>query len=369
MARKGENIYKRKDGRWEGRYVKGKRSNGATRFGYVYGNRYGEVKERLNLLKADQAKRETSNPCHSRKRLSAWLEIWLYDQVKPNVKQSTFEGYVRLADRHIKPHLGAFYLHEINEERLRGFSEYLGRTLAQSTVKGIQRLLKACMKEAVIAGLLAESPYNHYRLPKAQHRPPRVLTLSEQRRLERAALSSGTIEQILPLYTGLRLGEVCALEWSDINFSARTLRVQRSVQRLRSDASHHRTALQLGTPKSDSSVREIPIPAFLVSLLQTKKAKATESPFVFPGKNGAAMDPRTMQNHFKALTKSLHIDNAHIHTLRHTFATRCLEQHVGFEVLAQLLGHSSPRVTLDHYAHATDENMRRSISKLRLLSV
>ena len=124
---------------------------------------------------------------------------------------------MRLADRHIKPHLGAFYLHEINEERLRSFSEFLVRTLAQSTVKGIQRLLKACLKEAVVAGLLAESPYNHYHLPKAPHRPPRVLTLSEQRRLERAALSSGAIEQLLPRYTGLRLGEVCALVWSDIS--------------------------------------------------------------------------------------------------------------------------------------------------------
>lgn len=369
MARKGENIYKRKDGRWEGRYVKGKRSNGATWFGYVYGNRYGEVKERLNLLKADQVQKEIRNPCCSRKRLAVWLDIWLYEQAKPNVKQSTFEGYVRLVNRHIKPLLGAFYLHEINEERLRSFSDQLSRTLAQSTVKGIQRLLKACLKEAVAAGLLMESPYNHYRMPKAPHKAPRVLTLNEQRKLEKAALSTGSIEQILPLYTGLRLGEVCALEWSDIDFSAKTLHVQRSVQRLRNPSAQHKTALQLGTPKSDSSVREIPIPAFLLPLLQTKKLEAAGSPFVFPGKNGAAMDPRTMQNHFKTLTKTLDIPNAHVHTLRHTFATRCLEQHIGFEVLAQLLGHSSPRITMDHYAHATGENMRRSISKLKPMSV
>ena len=369
MARRGENIYKRKDGRWEGRYVKGKRSNGATWFGYVYGNRYSEVKERLNLLKVNQAQKEIRSVCRSRKKLAAWMEVWLYEQVKPNVKQSTFEGYVRLVNRHIRPLLGAFYLHEITEERLHAFSDQLSRTLAQSTARGIQRLLKACLKEAVAAGLLSESPYNHYRMPKAPHKAPRVLTLNEQRKLERAALSSGSIEQILPLYTGLRLGEICALEWSDIDFSAKTLRVRRSVQRLSSPSAAHKTALQLGSPKSDSSVREIPIPSFLLPLLRTKKLKAADSPFVFPGKHGAAMDPRTMQNHFKTLTKALKIPDAHVHTLRHTFATRCLEQHIGFEVLAQLLGHSSPRVTMDHYAHATNENMRRSISKLRLLSV
>ncbi len=365
MARRGENIYKRKDGRWEGRYVRGRRANGATWFGYVYGSRYGEVRERLNRLKTGLVRRENDCPRPSRKRLSAWLDVWLYERIQPHVKRSTFEGYVRQVERHIKPLLGRLYLHEIGEAHLSAFSERLCGTLAQSTVRGMQRLLKACLKEAVIAGLLAESPYSRFRMPKAPHRPPRILTQSEQRRLEQAAIRSGCIEQILPLYTGLRLGELCALEWSDVDFGARTLRVQRSVQRLSSPQSAGKTALQIGTPKSDSSVRELPLPAFLLAMLREKRARAASDRFIFPGRDGAAIDPRTMQNHFKALTRALNIPNAHVHTLRHTFATRCLEQHIGFEVLSQLLGHSSPRVTMDHYAHATDENMRRSISKLR----
>ena len=369
MARRGENIYKRKDGRWEGRYVKGKRANGATWFGYVYGNRYGEVRERLNRLKIAHAPGEADSPRPSRKRLSAWLDVWLYERIQPHVRRSTFEGYVRQIERHIKPLLGSLYLHEISEERLRGFSGQLNKKLSQSTARGIQRLLKASLKEAVAAGLLNESPYSRFRMPKAPHRPPRILTQAEQRRLEQAALSIGCIEQILPLYTGLRLGELCALKWSDVDFGARTLRVQRSVQRLSSLQSAAKTALQIGTPKSDSSVRELPLPAFLLTLLREKRTKAPSDVFVFSGRNGAAMDPRTMQNHFKALAKALNIPNAHVHTLRHTFATRCLEQHIGFEVLSQLLGHSSPRVTMDHYAHATGENMRRSISKLRLFGL
>lgn len=365
MARRGENIYKRKDGRWEGRYVRGRRENGATWFGYVYGNRYGEVRERLNRLKLDHARKETDYPRPSRKRLATWLDVWLYERIQPHVRRSTFEGYVRQVERHVKPLLGSLYLHEIGEEHLADFSERLCRKLAQSTARGIQRLLKACLKEAVTAGLLHESPYSRFRMPKAPRRPPRILTQAEQRRLEQAALSGGCIEQILPLYTGLRLGELCALKWSDVDFGARTLRVQRSVQRLSSPQSAGKTALQIGTPKSDSSVRELPLPAFLLALLREKRRKAPADRFIFPGKGGAAMDPRTMQNHFKALAGALNIPNAHVHTLRHTFATRCLEQHIGFEVLSQLLGHSSPRVTMDHYAHATDENMRRSISKLR----
>ena len=173
MARRGENIYKRKDGRWEGRYVKGKRANGATWFGYVYGNRYGEVRERLNRLKIAHAPGEAGSPRPSRKRLSAGLDVWLYERIQPHVRRSTFEGYVRQIERHIKPLLGSLYLHEISEERLRGFSGHLNKKLSQSTARGIQRLLKASLKEAVAAGLLNESPYSHFRMPKAPHRPPR----------------------------------------------------------------------------------------------------------------------------------------------------------------------------------------------------
>lgn len=368
MARRGENIYKRKDGRWEGRYVKGKRPNGATRFGYVYGDRYAVVKARLNLLKADQSQRRESAPCAARKRLNAWLDIWLRERIQPNVKRSTYEGYVRLAERHIKPLLGDLYLHEITCSALQAFTDQLGRTLAPSTVRGVARLLKATLKEAVAAGFIASSPFQHFRIPKAVHKTPRILTQCEQRRLEQAALSSGALELILPLYTGLRLGELCALEWRDIDFQTKTLSVRRSIQRLSSTESTGKTALQIGTPKSESSMRRVPIPTFLLCLLRERKGKSAEDAFVFSGKGGAAIDPRTLQNRFKAITRSLNIPCAHVHTLRHTFATRCLEQHIGFEVLAQLLGHSSPRITMDHYAHATGENMRRAVSKLRPLA-
>lgn len=363
MARRGENIYRRKDGRWEGRYVKGKRPNGTTWFGYVYGTRYSEVKKRLISLKSARQD-EVSASCRMRKRLSAWLDIWLDEEVRRRVKRSTFEGYVRMVEQHIKPHLGGYYLHEITEEHLRSFSNQLDENLAAGTIRGIQRLLKAALKEAVSAGYIAESPFRRFRLHRIPHRMPRVLTVDEQHKLEQAALQDKILEPILALYTGLRLGELCALKWGDIDFSSQTLSVQRSVQRLTCADSAAKTALQIGMPKSASSVRQIPLSDHLIGLLREKRAENSQDEFVFPAKNGSAMDPRTLQNRFKSFAKSLGIEGAHVHTLRHTFAARCLEQQVGFEVLAQLLGHSSPRITMDHYAHATQDNMRRAISKL-----
>lgn len=191
------------------------------------------------------------------------------------------------------------------------------------------------------------------------------MTQTEQNRLEQAAMEMGKLEYLICLYTGLRVGELCALRWEDIDFENHILHVKYSVQRLPDSQGRHKTYLTLSTPKSESSIRDIPLPHFLVSiLLETREKQGVTNGFMFSSHQGQYCDPRTMQHGIGVLCSGLGIQGVHMHTLRHTFATRCLEKEIRYEILCELLGHSSPRITLQHYAHCTPKAKRESMERL-----
>lgn len=361
MAKRGENIYQRKDGRWEGRYVKGRRANGKPIFGSVYGRQYREVKRRLAVMKARQSGMQPA-VTYGGGTLADWLDYWLEELVCPGVKATTYDTYARKIDKHILPYLGQKPIRDITGEDIRRYLDALCVRISLGTARDVWRILHTAFREAREKKLIASAPYEGVKGPKRQQKKPRFLHKVEQAKIERESISTGRIENVVALYTGLRLGELCALTWEDVDFETNTIHVRRTLGRIRQP--NGKTCVVLSVPKSLCSVREVPVPAFVIALLSAKAAqRAEDAGFVF-GEGEKPIDPRTVQLRFKRLTAKLGIEGAHMHTLRHTFATRCLEQQVGHEVLCELLGHSSPEVTYRYYAHCTFEHKKECVNRL-----
>ena len=364
MARRGENIYKRQDGRYEGRYVIGKTRNGKTRFGYVYARQFSEVRGLLLEKKALQQNRKAK--CANRHiTFARWMEIWMENEVLGSVKPSTYQVYRRHINKHLLPKLGKYDLSELTPIIIHDFVEELEAAgLASCTVKGVYRLLAAAMRFAQEEGQIAQNPCRKIKIQGVQISEQRVLSRREQDRIRTLPEAQKELSALLGLYTGMRLGEVCALRWSDIDWEKRTITVRRTAQRVArmKPEDGGRTMLMVSSPKSVRSQRILPVPAFLLERLQEWMADAA-SEYVFGVSNRAA-DPRTLQRRFQRMMNRLGIVGAHFHTLRHSFATRLLELGVDVKTVSVLLGHSSAKTTLDFYAHSMLDQQRSAMELL-----
>lgn len=364
MARHGENIYKRKDGRYEGRYVIGKTMSGKTRFGYVYARQYSDVRKALLDKKAEQL-RSMNRPAAQRITLAKWMDYWMENDLLGSVKESSYQVYRRQIDRHLLPALGRFDLSELTPGVVYEFARKMESSgMAASTVKGVYRLLAASMRFAQEEGILFKNPCKKIRVQDAEYAEQRVLSRQEQEMLHALPEAQEDLPTMLGLYTGMRLGEICALKWSDIDWERQTITVRRTAQRVARahNGGAGKTFLMIGTPKSRRSQRVLPVPAFLLEKLK-KRMTIETAEYVFGVSNRAA-EPRTIQRHFQRLMKKLCIAGAHFHTLRHSFATRLLELGVDVKTVSALLGHSSTKTTLDVYAHSLLDRQRSAMELL-----
>lgn len=348
MARKGENIYKRKDGRYEGRYVIGKKENGCTRFGYIFGRSYAEVHQRLIVAKAEQMRKGTKAE-QKKGSMENYMNKWLQEELRPRIKVSSYQTYMNLLNRHILPHIGRYDITEITLELVGGYIQRLRDIgLSDATINGTFTLLKSFMKDAHEQGLLKVNPCRRFRIKKEMPQKQRVLSVQEQEQLYKASEESD-FPGVFSLYTGMRLGEISALKWEDIDFDKGTITVCRTVQRIKRMSGG--TILMIGSPKTSRSVRVIPIPVFLIDQLKKLRENSTSSEYVF-GKDTKPADPRTLQRHLERLTKNIGISHVHFHTLRHTYATRLMELGVDIKTISVLLGHASVKTTMDIYVHS-----------------
>lgn len=375
MARHGENIYKRKDGRYEGRYVTGKKSNGTTRFGYVYGMRYTDVKKRLLEKKAEI--QQTIHPEAAVRGVTVekWMRSWLETDLLGGIKASSYLTYQNQMNRHILPCLGRMQMASITPEMVHSFLECLqAKGLGENTVRGIYRLLSAAMRAALDDGIISKNPCRKICVKRGERVQQRVFSREEQKKVEKTLSQGEDLTALFAMYTGLRLGEICGLRWSDINWENGTATVCRTVQRLkRMDTDKclkcggAKTYLMIGSPKSPSSCRTIPIPTFLLKRLEIQKKQRSAAQlttgYIF-GTGMRAADPRTIQRRFAGVVRRLEIPDAHFHTLRHSYATRLLEMGVDVKTVSQLLGHSSAKTTLDCYAHSLLDQQRSAVAKL-----
>lgn len=364
MAKKGENIYRRKDGRWEGRYIKGRKENGKPHYGYVYGYKYKEVKARLLPLKCCYAGQQTVY-ARFNGTLNDWVRCYMEGAMRSRIKSSTYTYYHGLLHGHILPALGSKKLTSIVSDDVRGFVDLLEeKGLSPNSIRGIFAMLNRVIKSEVKKNILITNPCADVELPNKEVPQIEPLNRDAQRRLEVAALADEDgIAVMLALYTGMRIGEISALQWSDVDLDAGVLHVNSTVQRIPNmKEERNKTSLIFDKPKSLYSNRVIPLTAKLIELLEAEQKKTTSN-YVVSCQDSFA-EPRTVRYRYYRIVRAAGISPIHFHGLRHTFATRCIETGMDVASLSRILGHSSIKMTLDIYTGATMEHKIASMQKL-----
>lgn len=362
MPRRGDNIYRRKDNRWEGRYPCGYTAKGKTRYHSVYGKTYAEVKEKMLQM---QRKRQHASG-NVRMTVKALFDEWLLS-ISSRAKESTIANYKMKIRKHLLPDFGGMKYEMLNAREVQLFVQRkLQSGLSPRYVADIIVVFKS-MTKYVSREYDCYNPLINVSLPKASQKAAvRILEPDEQRRLieylnkNRNRTSLGVL---MSLYTGLRIGELCSLRWSDVNIQKRTLAVSHTIQRISGGDENHATRLVVTEPKSASSVRTIPLPDCLLDML--KQFESGKDTFVLSG-NDKPVEPRTMQYRFTAILKKTGLPSVHFHSLRHLFATNCIR--LGFDVksLSEILGHSSVEITLNRYVHSSFEQKRTCMERLSI---
>ncbi|MHA9741206.1 tyrosine-type recombinase/integrase [Robinsoniella peoriensis] len=375
MARRGENIYKRKDGRWEGRYVTGKKNNGKTAFSSVYGKTYTEVKKKLDIYKGKHRMDQLSEnyiPAFGDGKLSTWMEHWLEEEIRPHVKESTYVVYRGQIERHILPVIGTEQLLEVNRQSMKKlYFDILEKNISQGTAQSVCKRFIASMRSAYEANLINEVPSISFKKKHLPKKEAKFMTIQEQKILEKNLdeMNKKDIAILLSLYSGIRVGECCALKWENFSQMEKGIQISHTVQRIHNYRNNlHKTTLLYSEPKTQFSVRFIPLPDFMIHLLSKLKKNTDDNgdSFIFGAKE-KPLDPRVLQYHIDKKTKSLHIKGVHFHTLRHTFATRFMEKGGDIFALKELLGHSSAKLTMDWYGHSTTDHVQKSMKRMKKL--
>ena len=345
--------------------------SGKIRFGYVYGKTYREVHEKLLVLKASYNYSEPATVLTLEKVGYEWLA-----KERMLIKSSTYAKYVYTLKSHILPSLGNEDIRDITSYKLNLFIENKlqnGRIdqkggLSRKTVHDMYVIIKSILK-------YAEEEYNTYncniQVPILRRKKPHISILdpSDQKKLEEFLLYNSDnpccLGVLLCLYTGLRLGEICALKWEHINLKTEIIKIESTLQRIQNVDMKNapRTRVVCGEPKSDSSNREIPIPYFLLELLKQNAPKSYLNSYFLTG-NSRFLEPRTYQNRFKKFLKLNQIPPTNFHSLRHTFASRCVMAGVDIKSLSEILGHSNVQITLNYYVHTSIEDKRKQMNLL-----
>ncbi|MBL1229754.1 site-specific integrase [Enterococcus sp. BWB1-3] len=363
MSRKGENIYKRKDGRWEGRYKKSRNKENRLIYGYIYGKRYSEVKEKLIKYQSEFI---DSNKTIYSGTTSEWFTYWLHKVVKNRVKPSTWSSYESKIRNHIIPFLGRKKLNQLERTDVMALIEFLlSQGYSINMVKTILTILKNSLNYAAVNGHLNKYPYKNIVLPSIKRKGIRSLSVEEQKALEEAAFRNTYYSAvIISLATGMRIGEISGLRWEDIDFTREIISVNRTLQRIPDPDNQNTTMIIMGEPKTKSSLRKIPLAVNLKNYL-VKLKKSSYSEYVVSCSEGFT-EPRVINYHFKKLLKYTGIRNINFHCLRHTFATRCVENGADIASLSKILGHTSIKLTLDTYTDSFWEKRKEAMNLIDL---
>lgn len=305
------------------------------------------------------------SPAVPRPCLSEICDIWL-GRKKDQLRESSCMKYRTILERHIKPKLGRRLPEELSTEAVDAFTRELLETdgLAVKTVHDVLTVLHSVLKDAETCRP-AGAPPVQIRYPKGKRREMRVLTVEEQKRFVTYLLypmDSCKFGLLLALFTGLRIGELCALRWSSIDLCEQTIRIAATMQRL--GKTGEGTRIVIGAPKSDTSLRTIPLPSHIMPLCSRMRPVDPDA-FVLTG-SARYMEPRTLQYRIKRYTSDCGLEGVHAHTLRHTFATRAIESGFELKSLSEVLGHATTAITMERYVHSTLEMKRTNMNKLSI---
>ena len=362
MAKRGSNIYKRKDGRFEGRVPVGYQENGKIKYKSVYARTLSEVKEKMSEIRSVK---QNSSVSKIKLTVREAAEQWL-SSAKLRVKESSYFNYLNIIKKHILPILGGELMMNLTTNKLNNFIDFKltnGRLnsnggLSAKSVRDIMTVYRSIETYASREYGICET---HFTMPKTQSKGTDILTVDERKKLETFLVDNPNITNVgvlLCLFTGLRVGELCGLKWDDIDFDNGVLNVKRTVQRITKNG---KSQVIVGTPKSKTSVRTVPIPTFVLNIM--KNYKRYNDFYIITGTRKPT-EPRTMQNRFKSILRLCDIRNVNFHLLRHTYATVCIEKGFDPKTLSELLGHADAAITLNRYCHPSMQIKKDYVSRL-----
>ncbi len=362
-------IRQRKDGRWEGRVVVGYDEKNLPITKNVTAKTKHECVEKLDALKESLGK-STDKICADMP-FGEWMEFWYQTYSKPGLRPSTQEGYENHIYKHIIPALGRIPLNKLTQNDLELFyaqlkkcgrisrTDIYGEGLSDRTVRACHGCCYTALARAVEDKLIRTNPAEGCKLPPKKGREMEILTPEEMQRLLIQAKEEGFYEMfLLDLATGMRRGELLALQWDDVNFTTGEVKISRQVQSVKGK-------LLISQPKTKSSVRSIILPPALLEVLREYRKNAN-SRWLFPSpvKKDTPRDPTSCRKRLSKILEHAGCKHVRFHDLRHTFATHAIQYGMDVKTLAATIGHASVETTLNIYSHITDEMQKNAAQKI-----
>ena len=317
--------------------------------------------------------------------VSDWVRYWLEIYIRPVFKPASYEHYRNYAEVHILPTLGEEPIVSVTPGRIQRFfnqeaahgNHKTGGPLSAKTMRNLRVVLDVAFKAALAEGVIDKNPVPLTVVRSVKTKRVEVMTNDMQQVLEEYLFShyhhyhAGIL---FALFTGMRLGEICALRWSDYDESEKRLTVSRTVRRTKTysdDPGEPKTRLVVTDPKSDASARELFMPPVLQELLADQKIRfakdhhiPTDDDFIVFSENGGMVDPDNLSHYFSRLLKKLGIDHVKFHAMRHTFATRTIEGGVDVATVSGLLGHTDVTTTTHFYVHPRNQAMEEAMKHI-----
>ena len=369
MARKGENIYKRKDGRWEARYIVGRDAKGRAKYRSVYARSYLEVKKKRQdamLKMADMDYKEQIKAGTIESVAMAWIRDSAHKW-----KESTKCRYQEKLDIYILPHFGKRELSDISTVEVESFISMLqteGMPGRKPVGAGTARSVLTVLKQLRLHALKMDHQVRFNPeciVVRSQKAEITAFSETEERKLI-AQLRTDTDETdagfLTCLFTGIRVGELCALNCDNIDLEDGVIHVRATMQRLPDQSGEgKKTKVMIDKPKSECSIRDIPINKELLEVLRRFYKPGA---FLLTGNKEKYVEPKTMENRFKSILKKCGLKPVGIHSTRHTFASRCIERGMDPKTLSEILGHANVATTLNTYVHSNKKSKKDGVNML-----
>ena len=301
----------------------------------------------------------------NQKRISEIIDLWKADK-KQYVKKSSYSAYILLIENHLLPAFGDKY--SIEEFKVQAFVfQKLAEGLSQKTIKDILIVLKMVLKFGAKNKLIEYNPFEIQFPTEREKQSIEVLSRSNQKQIMNYVQENFTFRNLgvyICLSTGIRIGEICALTWNDVDTETGIIYVRKTIQRIYiiENGSRH-TELLLDTPKTKNSIRDIPITKDLLKMLKPLKKVLNNNFFVLTN-DAKPTEPRTYRNYYKKMMENLNIPELKFHGLRHSFATRCIESNCDYKTVSVILGHSNISTTLNLYVHPNLEQKKKCIEQM-----
>lgn len=299
------------------------------------------------------------------KNIRQIANLWK-EEKRQFVKKSTFAAYSLIVETHLLPAFG--HLTTVTEKDVQDFIlQKLSGGLSQKTIKDMLIVLRMILKFGAKKNYCVYAPIDVIFPTDRERQELEVLSITNQKKIMRYVEENFTFRNLgifICLSTGVRIGEICALTWEDIDTENGIIHIRKTIQRIyiRENGVRH-TELIIDTPKTATSIRDIPMTKDLLSVLKPLRKVVNGNFFVLTN-DITPTEPRTYRNYYKKLLAKLDIPPIKFHALRHSFATRCIESHCDYKTVSVILGHSNISTTLNLYVHPNLEQKKKCIDKM-----